>query len=54
MVVVFVVVARAPTAAVVAEAKFKLNRRAWNMAEIVMDAACGISDSARVGFKPEP
>jgi hypothetical protein len=39
MVVVFVVVARAPTAAVVAEAEFRLNRRAWNMAEIVMDAA---------------
>jgi hypothetical protein len=39
MVVVFVVVARTPTAAVVAEAEFRLNRRAWNMAEIVMDAA---------------
>jgi hypothetical protein len=39
MVVVFVVVARAPVAAVVAETKFRENRRAWNMAEIVMDAA---------------
>ena len=54
MVVVFVEVARAPTPAVMAEEKFRLNKRAWNMAEIVMDAACGIYDSARVGFKPAP
>jgi len=39
MVVVFVEVARAPTTAEEAEAKFRENKRAWNMAEIVMDAA---------------
>jgi hypothetical protein len=38
MVVVFVVIARAPTAAVVAMAKFKENRRTLNMRSIVMDA----------------
>jgi hypothetical protein len=39
MVVVFVEVARAPTATAVAVIGFKLNRWAWNMADIVMDAA---------------
>jgi len=39
MVVVFVEVARAPTTAAKAEVKFRENKRAWNMAEIVMDAA---------------
>jgi hypothetical protein len=38
MVVVFVVIARAPAAAVAAVAKFKENRRALNMRGIVMDA----------------
>jgi hypothetical protein len=38
MVVVFVVVARARTAAAVAEVKFRENRWAWNMRSIVMDA----------------
>jgi hypothetical protein len=38
MVVVFVVIARAPAIAVVAKAKFRENRRAWNMPNIVMDA----------------
>jgi hypothetical protein len=39
MVVVLVVIARALTIAVAATAKFRENRRAWNMAEIVLDAA---------------
>jgi hypothetical protein len=39
MVVDFVVIARAPTSAVAAVAKFRENKWAWNMAEIVMDAA---------------
>ena len=39
MVVVFVEVARAPATTVAAEAEFKENKQAWNMAEIVMDAA---------------
>jgi len=38
MVVVFVVIARAPAIAVVATAKFRENRWAWNMPNIVMDA----------------
>jgi hypothetical protein len=38
MVVVFVVIARVPTTAEVAEAKFRENRQAWNMQNIVMDA----------------
>jgi hypothetical protein len=39
MVVVLEVIARAPATAEKAAAKFRENRRAWNMAEIVMDAA---------------
>jgi hypothetical protein len=39
MVVVFVEVARAPAATAVAVIGFRVNRLAWNMAEIVMDAA---------------
>jgi hypothetical protein len=39
MVVVFVEVARAPTATAAAVVWFRENRRAWNMASIVMDAA---------------
>jgi hypothetical protein len=39
MVVVLVEIARAPTATAAAVLKFRENRRAWNMAYIVMDAA---------------
>ena len=46
MVVVFVKVARVPACALAAKAKFRLNRQALNMAEIVMDAASSTSGSA--------
>ena len=39
MVVVLVVIARAPTVTAAAVIGFRENRQAWNMAEIVMDAA---------------
>jgi len=39
MVVVLVVIARAPAATWAGAVKFRENKRAWNMAEIVMDAA---------------
>jgi len=39
MVVVFVEVARAPTATAAAVIRFRENWWAWNMTEIVMDAA---------------
>jgi hypothetical protein len=39
MVVVLVEVTRAPAATAAAVIRFRVNRRAWNMAEIVMDAA---------------
>jgi len=52
MVVVLVVIAHAPAATAAAVVGFRVNRRAWNMAEIVMDAAGGIPDSSRQGVKP--
>jgi hypothetical protein len=39
MVVVFVVVARTRATTATAVVGFRVNKRAWNMAEIVMDAA---------------
>jgi hypothetical protein len=39
MVVVFVEVERAPAVTAAAVIGFRENRRAWNMTEIVMDAA---------------
>jgi hypothetical protein len=52
MVVVFVEMARAPAIAWVAEARFKENRRALYMRDIVMDAVWAWPDSIHASFKP--
>ena len=52
MVVVFVEVAHTPETTEEVVAKFKLNRREWNMAEIVMDAVVCFPDNTRWGITP--